>query len=71
MVMMVALCLQELLGHALALYHANRQNIVQLEAHLSQYGYCAPAGLTVEPADPTSASTSYGGEEHGSAMQRL
>lgn len=46
---------QELLGHCKGLYHANRQGIVHLEAHLKQYGYVPPAALQ-QPTDPLSGA---------------
>jgi hypothetical protein len=47
---------QELLGHCLALYHANRSTIQLLENHLGQYGFHAPPGMTREPEEPLAAT---------------
>jgi hypothetical protein len=33
-------------------YHANRTAALQLEQHLSQYGYQQPAGAVLEPENP-------------------
>ncbi|KAG2494456.1 hypothetical protein HYH03_007508 [Edaphochlamys debaryana] len=47
-----AISFEELLGHCLALYQANRSTIGLLEAHLEQYGYQAPPGIVREPENP-------------------
>jgi hypothetical protein len=44
--------LQELIGHCTAVYHANRTAALQLEQHLSQYGYQRPAAAVLEPENP-------------------
>ncbi|WIA34718.1 hypothetical protein OEZ86_013029 [Tetradesmus obliquus] len=44
--------LEELIGHCTAVYHANRTAALQLEQHLSQYGYQQPAGAVLEPENP-------------------
>ncbi|KAF6265737.1 hypothetical protein COO60DRAFT_870826 [Scenedesmus sp. NREL 46B-D3] len=44
--------LEELIGHCTAVYHANRTTALQLEQHLSQYGYQRPAGAVLEPEHP-------------------
>lgn len=49
--------LQELLGHCLALYQANRQLACKLEDHLEQYGYTKPSSREEEPEDPCSSVT--------------
>lgn len=57
--------LQELLGHCLALYQANRQLACQLEDHLEQYGYTKPSTHEEEPEDPYGLVTlSEYGEPH-------
>ncbi|GBF99160.1 hypothetical protein Rsub_12127 [Raphidocelis subcapitata] len=49
-----AVCLEELLGHFVELYHSNRAGAALLVAHLERYGYQQPAGARPEPEDPCS-----------------
>ncbi|GLI71217.1 hypothetical protein VaNZ11_016337 [Volvox africanus] len=45
----------ELIGHCVVLYQANRKTIEHLEEHLHQYGYRQPQGMVFEPENPLSA----------------
>ncbi|GFR49705.1 hypothetical protein Agub_g11856 [Astrephomene gubernaculifera] len=47
---------EELLGHCVGLYQANRSTIQLLEEHLQQYGYQQPPGVVQEPENPVSAA---------------
>ncbi len=46
---------QELMGHCVGLYKANRQGVLRLEAHLQRYGQVLPRHLQ-QPAEPLDAT---------------
>ncbi|KXZ51625.1 hypothetical protein GPECTOR_12g589 [Gonium pectorale] len=58
-----AISFQELVGHCLALYQANRGTIKLLEDHLHQYGFQPPPGMVHEPEDPLAAASAVAAKQ--------